>query len=170
MTVVEGFALLLKNVPEAKLYIIYQSEETPGALEAALDDDETLKHAVHLVGKVNNEELANWYLAADFFVAGSRREACGYALLEAMSCGCIPVVTDIPSFRKITADATVGFLYEPGNPQAFMQAMNRGLETDRGEMKKKVMNHFRDKLSFEAIAKQIVEACNGLVSRKGAKG
>src|SRR5688500_4682511 len=132
VTVVEGFALLLKTVPTARLYMIYQSEETPGALQSMLDD--SLRENVTLVGAVNNAALAHWYLAADFFVAGSHREACGYALLEAMSCGCIPVVTNIPSFRKITDGGRFGFLYEPGDAGGFVRAMENALKADREMM------------------------------------
>ena len=167
LTVLEGFSMFLKKVPGARLYMIYQSEETPGALQAVVDADDSLSNTVRLVGAIKYEDLANWYLAADFFVAGSHREACGYALLEAMSCGCIPVVTDIPAFRKITDEGRVGFLYEPGNQEALLQALNKAWETDRGSMKKKVIAHFHERLSFAAIAEQIVSACREMISSKG---
>jgi glycosyltransferase involved in cell wall biosynthesis len=158
LTILEGFSLLLKNEPDARLYMIYQAEETPGALQAVLQEDESLKVAVTLVGAVNHLELANWYLAADLFVSGSRREACGYALLEAMHCRCIPVVTDIPSFRKITAEGTAGFLFEPGNPESCYKAMVLALSVDRKSMNEKVKHHFVQNLSFEAIAKQMMRS------------
>ncbi len=156
-TVVEAFSLLRKKMPDARLYLIYQAEETPGVLQAVLDEDESLKASVTLVGAVEHADLANWYLAADLFVSGSRREACGYALLEAMHCGCIPVVTDIPSFRKITVEGTIGFLFEPGNPEACFEALTLAMESDRKTMKRKVIMHFEQNCSFEAIATQIVK-------------
>ena len=59
---------------------------------------------VTLVGRVDRDELPNYYGAADVFVSGSHYEGSGYALIEAMSAGVVPVVTDIPSFRAIAGD------------------------------------------------------------------
>ena len=50
--------------------------------------------------------MPNYYGAADVFVSGSHSEGSGYALIEAMSAGVVPVVTDIPSFRAIAGDDT----------------------------------------------------------------
>jgi len=52
--------------------------------------------AVSLKGKIDNDELSAWYSAADFYISGSHSEGGSYALLEAMACGCIPIVTSIP--------------------------------------------------------------------------
>ena len=59
-------------------------------------------NAYFSLGRLPHERLAAYYSAADIFVSGSHREGSGYALIEAMACGAIPCVTDIPSFRAIT--------------------------------------------------------------------
>src|SRR5438876_111648 len=58
-----------------------------------------------MLGHVLHFRLAAFYSAADLFVLGSHDEGSGYAVLEACACGASPVVTDIPSFRRMTAGA-----------------------------------------------------------------
>ena len=55
------------------------------------------------------------------FVSGSHSEGSGYALIEAMSAGVVPVVTDIPSFRAIAGDC--GARWPPGDAGAFADAL-----------------------------------------------
>ncbi|MFM8950426.1 MAG: glycosyltransferase, partial [Bacteroidota bacterium] len=38
------------------------------------------------------------------------------SLMEAMACGCIPVITDLPSNRESVMHGVNGFLFENGNP------------------------------------------------------
>ena len=60
--------------------------------------------------------------AADVFVLGSHREGSGYSLIEALACGLPPVVTDIPSFRSLTAAGAVGALWPCGDARALGDA------------------------------------------------
>ncbi len=53
-----------------------------------------------------------YYNSADYFVLGSHYEGSGFSLVEAMSCGVIPIVTDIPSFRMMTNNGKIGTLME----------------------------------------------------------
>ena len=64
---------------------------------------------VMLVGKIQHSELLYWFNSADFYLSASHYEGSGTALCEAMSCGCIPLVTDIPSFRMMSGNS--GLLY-----------------------------------------------------------
>ena len=57
--------------------------------------------------------MPNYYSAADVFISGSHYEGSGYALIEAMSAGLVPIVTDIPSFRSIAGDC--GERWQPGD-------------------------------------------------------
>ena len=77
-------------------------------LDQALEDGEHEADAagrVHLLGKVPHAGIETLMQAADLFVSASRAESCGFAALEAMACGAVPVLSDIPSFRALTGDA-----------------------------------------------------------------
>jgi len=160
LTVVRGFEKYLAINPRAKLYMIYQEEALLPALKIIIGNSGTLKDAVYLVGKLPHAALPDWYSAADFYISGSREEGSGYALLEAMACGCIPVVTDIPSFRKITAGGKFGFLYEAGNPLQLLKILI-SLETiDRKILSDVITGHFSNELSFKAIADKLFVIIN----------
>ena len=58
-------------------------------------------------------ELEKIYNQHQFFILGSHYEGSGYALLEAMACGCIPIVTNIPSYKFMTNNGDCALLFSP---------------------------------------------------------
>jgi glycosyltransferase involved in cell wall biosynthesis len=111
---------------------------------------------VHFLGSVPHARVETLMRATDVFVSGSRAESCGYALLEAMACGATPVVTDIPSFRALTAEGRVGRLWPAGDSArlaaALLDAWIRKMPRDE------VRRHFDDHLSFAAVGRRWAEA------------
>src|SRR5688572_758424 len=162
VTVLHGFARYLHQQPLAKLYMIFQEDDLLQPVQAMIASDERLRASVVLKGKMEKRDLVYWYNAADFFIAGSHREGSGYALIEAMSCGCIPVVTDIPSFRKITADGTAGVLFNCGNVDSLLQALHSLEDISTRQLSVHVKQQFEKELSFKAIANQITNVCEQL--------
>jgi glycosyltransferase involved in cell wall biosynthesis len=94
--------------------------------------------------------------AADFFVSGSHREGSGCALIEAMACGLPPVVTDIPSFRTLTAAATsgVGRLWQVGDRTQFADALRSITREPRAELRARTRAHFDRTSSPAALGRQ----------------
>lgn len=155
ITVIKAFTRFLSNQPSAKLYMVYQTEELLQQVKQLIHLNNGAKEAIELVGRIPNEQLYEWYKSADFFISGSHYESGGVAVCEAMSCGCIPVITDILSFRKMTGFGRCGLLYEPGNDKALLNALLQTTKMDRGKEQGKVLRQFNEELSFEAIAAKI---------------
>lgn len=146
----------------AKLYLIYQEDDLLPEVKATIDEHPELARAVRLVGKVPHTGLAAWYSAADFYLSASNREGSGYALIEAIACGCMPVVTDIPSYQKITGNGRLGLLYETGNAQALLLAL---LSLWRKRLSREtVKSYFESTLSFECIARDLSKVIMGVCS------
>ena len=61
--------------------------------------------------------------AADFFVLSSRREGLSFAVLEAMSLGLVPLVSDAPGNPEAVGDA--GIVVPFGSREAFAEAFAR---------------------------------------------
>ena len=156
LTVLKAFRLFLMIHPHAKLYMIYQSEELLGEINTMIRDDDVLGKAVILLGKKTPEELPAWYSAMDVFVLGSHREGSGYALVEAMTCGCFPVVTNIPSFHKITDHGRLGLLFEPGNPKSLFLKLQELSLINLEEKSREIKAYAALNLSFETIAHQFM--------------
>lgn len=55
------------------------------------------------------------YRAMDIFVLPSLSEAFSNSLLEAMACGCVPVVSDCGGNRELVSDGDNGLLFPPGD-------------------------------------------------------
>ena len=155
LTVIEAFGKYLQVNPAAVLYMIYQENDLEDEVRALIDAKVLLSKNIKLVGKIPHEDLACWFSATDFYLSGSHREGSGYALIEAMACGCIPVVTDIPSFRKITDDGNCGLLYKAGVSDDLLSALLKVSQLDLEQESRKIENHFKAHLSFAAYAGQV---------------
>lgn len=163
VTVVTAFAQYLTHQPRAKLYMVFQDDALLGTIQALLQNDDRLRQAVHLVGKLDNHTLAHWFSAADYYVSGSHREGSGFALLEAMYCGCIPIVTDIPSFKKITDGGRLGFFYPPGEVDALLQVL-LGLDgVDVDGLRAEVLIYAEQHFTHEAIAGEMMRVVEELI-------
>jgi glycosyltransferase involved in cell wall biosynthesis len=161
-TVVRAFNKFLSFQPSAKLYMIYQADELLQQVREMIDSSDKAREAIQLIGQIPNQQLQEWYFKADFFISGSHYESGGVAVCEAMSCGCIPLLTDILSFRKMTGPGKCGLLYEPGNDKALLNILLQTQKMDLQKEKTRVLQQFKEELSFEAIAGKINQVLNSL--------
>jgi glycosyltransferase involved in cell wall biosynthesis len=162
LIVVNAFLKFLEYQPTAHLYMIYQTTELLPELREVLKNANVNRKAVELIGEVQHKEMQYWYNSADYIISGSYYEGSGTAICEAMSCGCVPVVTDIPSFRAMTANGECGFLYKSGDENALLSALLQTRNFDLSQKRKKIFAHFKNSLSFEAIAAKIQEVAASL--------
>jgi glycosyltransferase involved in cell wall biosynthesis len=163
LTVIRGFALAVKTLPDAHLFMIYQDSQLLSAVHGAIRDLH-LDANVHLLGRITGSEIVRYYRAADFFLLGSHQEATGFAVLEAMACGVVPIVTDIPSFRRMTANGTIGSLWQPGKVSSLVSAIQNALE--KKTMRSSVRKYFLDHWSFGALARQAIRVYDDAYRRR----
>ena len=163
ITVINAFEKYILDCPEARLFMIYQTEELLPVIKRKLDENERVKKAVILKGQVNHSELEVWYNGADYFISASHKEGSGYALIEAMACGCIPIVTDIPSFKKITGEGRFGLLFEPGNSESLLKVLLNLKNIDKEKFSTSIVDHFNCSLSFKSIARDLFAICEKLM-------
>ncbi len=154
LTVIKAFTKFIQKYPFAKLYMIFSSEELLNEIHA-LGADATSSGNIQLIGKLPHEDLLYWYNSFDFFVAASYYEGSGTAVCEAMSCGCIPILSNISSFKMMTQNGSLGLLYETGNETELLNCFLKTLHNDVPTEKQKVLERFKNKLSFEAIARDM---------------
>jgi glycosyltransferase involved in cell wall biosynthesis len=153
LTLLDGFEVLFEQYPTANLYMIYSDEKLLQHVQQKVAGSGTLKNRVHLLGKIVHEEIEHYYNSADYFVLGSHYEGSGYALSEALRCGCVPIVTHIPSFKMMTNGGQLGALWEPGNKNSFIEAVTVAIHKPLQQEATACIDFFRQHLSFEAIAR-----------------
>jgi glycosyltransferase involved in cell wall biosynthesis len=153
VTVIKAFIKFLQIQPSAKLNLVYQDAPLLEELSNLIKANEA-KGAINFIGRVEHQQLEEWFSKSDFIISASLYEGSGIAVCEAMSCGCIPLVTDIPSFRKMTG-GKCGFLYRPGDDAALLNLLCATKGMDVNAERQKVLEQFKTELSFEAITKKI---------------
>ena len=79
-------------------------------------------------------------------------------MIEAMACGCIPIVTNIPAFQSMVGKDDCGFLFEPGDLRGLVKVLGSLNEADHESIRKKVLDKFERELSHKAIASKIEQA------------
>ncbi len=156
LNIVRAFLKYSKINPTVHLYMIYHTAELLPEIRELIAKNAGERH-ITLIGQVPHDDLQYWFNSADFLISGSHYEGSGTAVCEAMSCGCVPVVTEIQSFKMITDNGKCGVLYEAGNEAALLAALNSLDKLDVKEKREVCLKYFKEKLSFSAIAKRIEE-------------
>jgi glycosyltransferase involved in cell wall biosynthesis len=163
LTVVNAFEKYLIYNPQSKLFMIYQTEELLPAIKRKLKENNLLKNSVIFKGKAGHSELEHWFNAADFYISASHKEGSGYALIEAIACGCIPIVTSIPSFKKITGNGKFGWLFPPEDPESLLKVLSNLKTIDKEKLSMSIVDHFNQSLSFKSIADDLFSVCEKLM-------
>jgi hypothetical protein len=89
-----------------------------------------LKDKIELKGFVRN--APEMMSASKVFILPADVIYCNYALLEAMSCGCVPVVADGEGARLVVEDGVGGFI-RPLSVSAFVDAVESALQPEMWE-------------------------------------
>jgi len=154
-TVLRGFEKITTAWPAAKLYFFYRTAELLEEMKKEVLAKPLLAQRVKFCGEAAPAQMQDIFSSADFFLQASRREFSSCAVLEAMACGAIPVVSDIPPFRVMTENGRYGRLFPVGDPEALAQKA-LGINGDAiGRHAQEVREKFLRDLSFAAMANRI---------------
>jgi glycosyltransferase involved in cell wall biosynthesis len=162
LAVLDGVALAARRLPDLQLWCAYGEAPLLEAVQSRIARDPWLSGRVHLLGRVAHERIETLQRATDLFVSGSCSESCGYAALEAMACGAVPVLTDIPSFRVLTGEGRIGRLWPCGDTGQLANALVA--MATAGPTCAEVRAHFDAELSFAAVGRRWAEAYAALLA------
>lgn len=129
---IEAFQHLAATRPDAHLHLLATGRTLEPEVRAAIAGLGPLGVQVHLHDPVPHEQMAGWYAAADVYLSTSLREGSNYSLIEAMTLGCAPAVSDIPPHRAIVGDLTD--LFAAGDASAAASAIDRAARLTRAEV------------------------------------
>lgn len=113
----------LRRLPEMDLVVIGDGPER-GAL-GALVRESGLGDRVRFVGAVAQEELRNYYGAADALVLASSREGWANVLLESMACGTPVVASRAGGSAEVVAAPEAGVLMTERSAEAVAEGVQR---------------------------------------------
>jgi glycosyltransferase involved in cell wall biosynthesis len=156
LTLIMAFNKFTNGNSDKKLYIIFNGDELLPVIKEMIDPKTTT-----LVGRVEHDDMLYWCNSCDFIISTSLRESIGAAVCEGIACGCIPILTDIPSFRWITGQGEIGLLFPAGNVQALHDALNATTRFGAAE-REKVLSKHKSHLSAAANSARVISSIKSL--------
>ncbi len=110
-----------------------------GKLEATLKEQAQslgVDTVVEFKGRINNTEIPQLLRRCDLYVSCNRSEGTSLAMMEAMACGAIPLVTDIPAYREWVEHGVNGFCFAVGNAKQLAELVTKVSKTDTNTLEK----------------------------------
>ncbi|KAF0135198.1 MAG: glycosyl transferase group 1 [Candidatus Saganbacteria bacterium] len=128
-TLIKAFSVVVKKIPEARLVMKYHS-----ALEknkfVKLAQDLGIYDKIVWVEKVDYQDMAKFYRAADVYVSLSYTDSGAVSMLEAMACGCVPVVSNLKNMREWIKDGENGFIGDSNDVYTAANSIIKIIESD----------------------------------------
>lgn len=110
----KGHALIIEAIEslqnDINLVIVGEGEEEERLKK--LVSNRHMGKRVRFLKRMNQNELKDWYGAADLFVLASSREGWPNVLLESLACGTPLVATDVGGSPEVLGNAAVGAICE----------------------------------------------------------
>ena len=146
------FQKVAGEVPGATLNIVGK-----GPLESALKEEfrkRGLQERVSFHGPKSRDETAALMRSSDILLLPTRLEGFGIAIVEAMMCGVVPVVSRLEGITdQLVEDGKSGILVSPGDVDGFSDAIKH-LSHDRktlGELSARASSFAADRFSLNTM-------------------
>lgn len=116
---------------------------------------------------VDNDLLPGIYSLSDFLLITSVYENLPTVLLESMSCGCIPISTDVGGIAEVIEEGVNGFLINSHDKDEFINKINNILnsgETKLNKLRDNAIDTLRKGFSNEIIRRQYISLIEEMIS------
>ncbi|MGE3844154.1 MAG: glycosyltransferase [Vicinamibacterales bacterium] len=163
LTLISAFAQVLQTEPGAQLVIVGDGPEAQSLQQAA--DALNIRHACAFVGAVS--DVRPWLRSFDVFVLPSLSEAFSNSLMEAMSCGCCVVASNVGGNPELVTSQHTGILFPAGNASSLAAALEdlRVHPAKRRALSTAGMQRVHDTYSRAAAARRMVDIYIGYIER-----
>lgn len=130
---IEAFKVFNRSRPQNSSYILNIAGEGPRRSELQETIHKSrLTNRINLLGHCDLHQLVSLYNESEVFVLSSVTEGFPKVLLEAASCGCKVVATDVGSVAQIFQDYPL--VCEPRNIEALSDALTMSISTDHNAL------------------------------------
>lgn len=170
-TLIEAFALVRQKlrecsfVTDTRLKIVGEGPQR-GEIES-LVSHLNLSGCVQLTGSVAHEEVPDILEEMDIFIALSREESFGVAVIEAGAASLPVVVSDVGGLPEVTIDGVTGFVVKKDDPQDAADKLvslckNHEL---RARMGKAGYKHVSDHYDWSVCLENMVDVYKNAIKR-----
>ncbi len=162
---IEALSRIKNEYPEIKLLIIGDGNMRGSMM--GLCKNLNLTDNVIFLGLLPHRDLPRYFATADVFVLPSLSEGFGLVLIEAMSCGTIPIATDLPAFADTIKHGVTGFLVKQANAGEISDRVVHILRArDKlSDMKARVRDYVVRNYDWNIVSKNYQELINRLINR-----
>lgn len=156
LTVLDGMEPVFAGHPGARALFCFRQAQLLPQVEARIAASPALRHRVELRGYVPYDQLEPLVQAADILIQGSHREGSGFAVLDALACGVVPVVTALPTFRYLTEDGAIGALWQPDDVAGCSAALEAVLARPLAAQQRAALAWFEGALAYPVVARRMM--------------
>ncbi len=110
LRVIECFAAIAQQWPQARLVVA-----NDGSLRNAVQTrarELGLQDRVRLVGRLDADTQADCYARARWYLSLPRSDSVSVSVLEAMTHGCLPILSDLPANRELVRPGDNGWILD----------------------------------------------------------
>jgi glycosyltransferase involved in cell wall biosynthesis len=145
-------AFVKADLPHGELHMLATDRALESSVVERIAAAGAVASRIHLHPAVPHDEIGGWYAAADVFLSTSRHEGSSYSLIEAMTLGCVPVVTAIPPHLSIIDEVGRHF------PVGDAGAAGAALAVAASMAREPILARGRTALSWGSVAEQLAAA------------
>jgi glycosyltransferase involved in cell wall biosynthesis len=142
---IDTFIEVAKMIPDYKFMLIGANQELLSNLLVDLPSN------LQVFDKIPHDTLADYYKKAKFYCQFSRSESFGVAIVEAMSFGCIPVVTNEGGMPELVGDSKYIVLRDTAKIRETILSLTQDTNDDKQKRKNRALSLFSFKMRQEKL-------------------
>jgi glycosyltransferase involved in cell wall biosynthesis len=123
---------------------------------------------VTFAGKVEDDEVRDFYCACDAFLFPNENQTWGLAVLEAMACGAPVLVSQGAAVHEVLTDNEDAMLFPARNPNALAERIDYLMNhpQERSRIAQAGLTLVRTKYNWEEFARQVSALCTKLAEKE----
>jgi glycosyltransferase involved in cell wall biosynthesis len=123
---------------------------------------------VTFAGKVEDDEVRDFYCACDAFLFPNENQTWGLAVLEAMACGAPVLVSEGAAVHEVLTDNENAILFPARTPEVLAQKISYLIDhpQERSRIAEAGMALARTRYNWEEFARQVSDVCNQVLRAK----
>lgn len=168
-TLIHAYALLLDNVkykqkPKLELRLVGGGEQTSELM--LLTEHLGISESVKFIGQVPHSQVPQELNKLDIYVALSRLESFGVAIVEASASACPVIVSDVGGLPEVTVEGETGFVVPSDNPKLTAEAMEKLLMNPalREQMGNAGRKHVEQKYSWHTCLETMLNVYQNTIN------
>ena len=150
---VDKLILAMDKLPDYKLNIIGL-----GDLEEQIKDLCKERKNCQFLGYKAQEEIIPYLREARFTILPSLFEGLPISMLEAMSCGVIPIATGVGDILSVVKEGKTGFVLRNSSPEEIVEVVRKAERKNLKEISSNCSDMIRKNYSWHKIARQYLKA------------